>query len=498
MKSYIHKPLTIKKSELFDRKDFCKYSLCPKDYRKLKGSNTNLKVFSDFITKKFRGKEIGSDTYMKRSNYRFLKTINLSNNFLLNETTIEYCKKTIGISPKPNDILIVKDGAGNGLGEVALYTLKNENNYDLLSAGILGAEVKENYLYYIFGILKTSYFKNFVDINTAQGSTIRHSKDEAYNFVIPFPTQKHNDSPKDVEKLVSLITQNIIDKEEQIKLKNQLIDSQIEKELKENQKSKALQYAYPKLSELKKENRLDTGLYEKSYKLNYSLIETYSNGYFQIPVEKFKSGSTPKVRIFNGTKYDYRWVTPTDIEDVGFYKPVEKISMPTAYNLKKDAILFINRTSRGKKGEYVGISCFYDYEYYGQGHHNQGIYRVESFSKSEKLFIVAFMNSTIMRKICGNATIGSKMKEMKSYDFSKLIFPNFPKEKQKEIAKSYYNKADVLTNISLDNYLAEHKKRNQKLGIFQLNMEIFELKEKLENLVDKIVMDEKIDIQEFF
>ena len=77
MKSYIHKPLSIKKSDLFDRKDFCKYSLCPKDYRKLKGTNTNLKVFSDFITKKFRGKEIGSDAYMKKSNYRFLKTVNL-------------------------------------------------------------------------------------------------------------------------------------------------------------------------------------------------------------------------------------------------------------------------------------------------------------------------------------------------------------------------------------------------------------------------------------
>ncbi len=72
------------------------------------------------------------------------------------------------------------------------------------------------------------------------------------------------------------------------------------------------------------------------------------------------------------------------------------------------------------------------------------------------------------------------------------------KQKQKEIAKSYYNKVDGLANISLDNYLAEHKKRNQKLGIFQLNIEIFVLKEKLENLVDKIVMDEKIDIQEFF
>ena len=35
------------------------------------------------------------------------------------------------------------------------------------------------------------------------------------------------------------------------------------------------------------------------------------------------------------------------------------------------------------------------------------------------------MNSTIMRKICGYSTIGSKMKEMKSYDFSKLIFHFF-------------------------------------------------------------------------
>lgn len=37
--------------------------------------------------------------------------------------------------------------------------------------------------------------------------------------------------------------------------------------------------------------------------------------------------------------------------------------------------------------------------------------------------------------------------------------------------KNYYNKIDTLTNISLGNYLAEHKKRSQKLGIFQHNME---------------------------
>ncbi|MCZ6132303.1 hypothetical protein [Campylobacter ureolyticus] len=498
MNNYIIKPLSIRKNEMLNRKDFCRYSLCPKDYRQLKSNNTNLKDFSNFIIKKIRGKEIGSNSYIKKSNYRFLKTSNLGDNFLLDETTIEYCKKTIYVHPKQNDILIVKDGKGNGLGEVVLYDFKNENNYDLLSAGILGARVKIEYLYYILGILKTRYFKNFIDVNTAQGSTMRHSKEEAYNFYIPFPTRKNNQNPKDIENLVSLIVQNIIDKEKLIKLKNKNIDEQTMNELKANQKAEKFKYSYPKINELKEVKRLDTGLYEKEYKLNYSLIKNYSNGYFNIPIENFKSGSTPKIRIFNAKRDGYRWITPTNIEDVGFYKPIEKIFMPTTNNLKKDAILFINRTSKGKKGEYVGISCFYDYKYYGQGHHNQGIYRVENFKKDEKLFIVAFMNANIMRKICGCISIGSKMQEMKIYDFSKLIFPCFPEKVKKVICKNYYNEVNVLSNLTLDNYLKKHKERNKSLGIFQLNMEMFELKKKLEELVYKILMNKPIIINEYF
>lgn len=492
MKSYIYKPLTIKKSEIIKKTT----SLHPKEHKIFKIKNNNIKKIEDFIVNEDVGEQIDVKEYLNFFSGYKLATISNMESLIFNFNYGEnispkiYFKSSKKI--KKGDFLISRNAS---LGKISYV---NEDLNVILNGGISRLQIVNDKKWYIFAFFVLDYGKDYLTLLTSGGGTQQNAKRQnLLDVLIPFPTQKHNDKPKEVEKLVSLITQNIINKEEQIKLKNQSIDSQIEKELKENQKSKALQYSYPKLSELKKENRLDTGLYEKSYKINYSLIETYSNGYFQIPVEKFKSGSTPKVRIFNGTKYDYKWVTPTDIEDVGYYKPVEKISMPTAFNLKKDAILFINRTSRGKKGEYVGISCFYDYEYYGQGHHNQGIYRVENFSKNEKLFIIAFMNSTIMRKICGYSTIGSKMKEMKSYDFSKLIFPNFPKKKQKEIAKSYYNKADALTNISLDNYLTEHKKRNQKLGIFQLKMEIFELKEKIEYLVDKIVMDEEIVINDY-
>lgn len=169
--------------------------------------------------------------------------------------------------------------------------------------------------------------------------------------------------------------------------------------------------------------------------------------------------------------------------------------MPTENNLKKDAILFINRTSKGKKGEYVGITCFYDKEYYGNGHHNQGLYRIEHLPKEEMLFITAFMNSRIMRKICGNISIGSKMKEMKSYDFATLKFPKFNNLLKEKIAILYYNKIQK-DKFDFEKYLENEKERNTKLGIFQLNTEIIEIKNKLDIVINKIIKEEPINITE--
>src|SRR5690606_16145495 len=100
-------------------------------------------------------------------------------------------------------------------------------------------------------LLKSQHFKNYIDLNTAQGSTIRHSKIAALDYKIPFPTKNNYSNPDKVQELVSLIVQNIIDKEEQIKIKNQKIDGLITKELNENQKpERTFQYSYPKISEV--------------------------------------------------------------------------------------------------------------------------------------------------------------------------------------------------------------------------------------------------------
>ena len=283
-------------------------------------------------------------------------------------------------------------------------------------------------------------------------------RDYFKKLYIPFPTTKNHQNPELIEKYISILTQNVLDKEKQIEQRQGLIDELIYSELINNQKT-IFKYNLPKKSDLLNHRRIDTGLFTKKYKKENHLIENYKKGYSQIPDNKFKSGSTPRIRIFNGTKYKYQWVTPTNITDEGFFIPVDTISTPKNNNLNKDCILFINRTSKGKKGEYVGITCFYDLDYYGIGQHNQGLYRIDHLTKDEMLFICAFMNSKIMRKLCGYISIGSKMKEMKSYDFSKIKYPNFSEELKQKLISLYYYMDKPKYNFYLNDYLVKEKKK---------------------------------------
>lgn len=498
MKDYKEHVLSVNISNIDNNES--RFSLSSKDYRKLKIFNKNTRKLKTLLTKTEKlGKEIGSKFYMKKSSHKFLKTVNISNGYLIDESSLEYCKPINKVFPKKNEILIVKDGAGNGLGEVALYPYENYDNKDSISSGLIAINIEPEYRYYVLALLKSQHFKDFIDLNTPQSSTIRHSKKIALEYEIPFPCVQNNSTPKEVEKLVSIIVENIIDKEEQIRIKHNKINQYINEELLNNQNDNSYQYRYPKLKEIAKNLRLDSGIYSTEFKRIDFLINNYKNGYFKISKDDFKSGNTPTIRIFNPKNKKYKWVTPTLISDEGFYIPISTINMKNKQNISSDCVLIINRTSRGKKGEFVGISCFYDVKKYGLGHHNQGLYRISNYNKSEKLFLVCLLNSDIYRKICGCISIGSKMKELKISDFSEIKFLNFPEDTRKKIIEEYYNESDFDTNLQLDidNYLKYFKERNKKIGIFQNSYELVDLRNKLEDIIDKIIYEKEIIIKNY-
>ena len=268
-------------------------------------------------------------------------------------------------------------------------------------------------------------------------------------------------------------------------------------ELKQNQNSTHFKFEFPTIKEIEVSSRLDTGTYSKQFKWIDFLIKNYKHGYFFLDKNNLKSGSTPNTRFIGDIdKLKYRWITPTHCSDNGLIFVNEGINLKGYNNINDDCILFINRTSKGGEGEFVGIATYYNFTDFKEGHHNQGIYRFLDNDKTKMLFVLCMMNCEFMRKYCGALSVGSKMKELKMEHFLQIPFPSFPKETQKEIIKLYHNneikyKSD---NWNLDNFLTNDKEFNNVAGIYELDKTAKQLKAKLNLAIDNIVNDKPVKI----
>jgi hypothetical protein len=470
------------------------YSLSPSFYKAINIKNKNKVLLKNLLNEElnnsFKGIEVGSFAYVPKSNYYFIRTKALQPHFFtLNEDEESIIpimpKKFKSFSLREGDILILKD---SNIGEVVILD-KDLPNY-MISGGIYKLPLKEKIKYYVFGFLKTKFFKEQLNALVSKGSTIKHAKTVFLDCYIPFPKKNLE---KDTINYVSLLVKAIINKEKEIKKKHSLISQEIEKEL--NNTNKNFSFSFPTYQEVLKNNRLDVGLYSKEFKKIDYLIKNYKNGYFTIESKNISGGNTPKKRLFGEeNQYPLKWITPSSISNYGTFIQLESINTPNKNNINENCVLIINRTSKGGRGEYVGISVFYDINIFGKGYHNQGIYKIKNYPDDIFHFIVAFLNSNIMRKYCSFLSVGSKMKEIKINQILQIPFPKFDEEKRKEIGKLYYNNIDYPNNLNLKNFLIEDSKWNNKAGIFQLAISIRKLKNTLNEIFYKIWNDELIEI----
>ena len=435
------------------------------------------------------GKAIGSSSYIKESKYFFIRTRALQTHSFLPILGDPEC--VIPMLPnvfKNNnleygDILLSKD---SNIGEVVFLNKDLKNH--MMCAGLVKLMLPKNIKYYVLAFLKSPFFKEQIMLSASRGSTIRHAKSLWLNALIPFPNY---DNSEELIKHITLLTKAIIRKEESIQYKYQKITKLINEEILNNQKNK-FSFNLPTYKEISIENRIDAGVYTNIYKKNIFYIKNYKNGFYGIEEKNIYSGSTPANRVQNTGKFT--WVTPTDISAHGILKNAPKIHCPKN-NINSDCTLIVNRTSKGGAGEYVGLSAFYNYNHYGPGHHNQGIYRVLGYPKGKLIFIATFMNSPIARKICAGLSVGSKMKEIKLKQFIGIPFPKFPKEIQNHIVKNYYTEERLYKeDLSLNNFETEDLITTNESGIWQLNYQIIKIKQELDKILNKIIMNRRINI----
>ena len=352
--------------------------------------------------------------------------------------------------------------------------------------------------WYTFAFLKSAFCRNQVEVWWSIKGVDNFTEDFLLDTFIPFPTIKNHKNPKQVEEYISLLVQNMIDKEEKIRAKNEEIDSLIEKELIENQKDEKFEYRFPRISEIREEGRLDTGLYWMRYHLEDSYIQKYKNWYSDIFSSWYEVSRGQNLQVSNigeswyfeeYKKLSYRLLLSKYFGN----RTIEKFSYIWNKNFLKTIqqgdIIFSCRGEMGRAYYFPEII-----ENTITNIDNVHLASAEtSIEQKTYLFCIFwfFKKRGILDAI---ACTGSGAPSFTKYQFEKLKIPNFPASKQQEIAILYYHPLSKNEDLNLENYLERENQRNKEVGIFQLNMEIFELRERLGELVDAVVMERTINI----
>lgn len=487
MSNFLIKPNSIKKSDILNKV----FSLHPSEHKKIDIRNKNLKSISQLVNDEGVGEQINVDEYLNFNSNYTLVTISNMGKCIIDETQGErispFIYKDSAKKLSKGDVLVSRNAS---LGKI---TLVNKDFNGILNGGISYLKFKEDKKYYAFAFFLLDYGADYLTVLTSGGGTQKNAKRQnLLDLKIPFPTSENHKTPVLIEKYVSLLTQNIIDKEEQIGKKLKQINELIEKELKSS--FTKFSFTHPKKSTFTKNNfRLDTGLYKEEYKKIVDGIKKYENGYFSLASlkkHKWVSGSTPSALIETNLKTDKLWIAVADINYGLTYKRLKSFKIKDNINIIQNGDILITR-----KGATVGKMIIYFDTGYKETFVNEDLKVLRlDIPMYEKVFIGLFLNSKYGQvQMLSNGSKGTKQ-GLTNPNILNVVIPKFPDAIKKQIAVLYHNEIKKEELNDLDSYLETEKNRNSKIGIAQLNLESFELIEKLDSVIHKIITNEPITI----
>lgn len=493
MSSFVQNPSSIRRSDLIrEGNSFSVYQ-----HKIVPCPNKNTKTVKQLLKRKINGFEPGSEEY-----------VNFSDNYFVRISDMDDLNYTFSVKPGTQKIRPVQGNNSEKIiqnGDICYQTASNVGNVCIYTGScdaffnshIINLEFNQD-KYYIFGFLKSNFGKNQVEVAGSIKGVDNFRETLLLNTIIPFPTKKIHKNPSEVIKYFSLIVQNIIDKELVIKEKISQIYELIEDELNNNQKNNTFTYKYPKKSEIVRKKRLDSLRYKcESKEFNFK-ITNYEFGYSNLSSLEFEVKRGQNLQISNIGKSIY-----SDHEENNFYRLILSSHISEDSTLKKWTYLGnkkklkkINKEdiifcSRG--AQFGRVMIFPEEINAITNIDNMHIYN-ENASLNQKIFLTLFLSYLRnTRQIYQFGMVGNGSISLTKYQLDTINFPNFPEEKQKEIAYIYYNPLKhVKTNFT--NYLNKERLRNKEIGIYQLNMEIIKLRQILDNLIWNIVNELEIII----
>lgn len=495
MGKYVHIQDCVRYSDV-KRKD---YTFSSSQYKNLFLSNPNYWYVKDFLERPLNrtdlGTEVGSLSYIDKSPCRFVRTKALQEySFLLNinqETALPIMPSDfISKDLKAGDILISKD---SNIGEVVVLE-KDYPNY-MLSGAIYRLPVKKEWKYYLLAFIKHDVFREQIDFMVPPGSTIRHAKTIFLDCKIPLPHQ--NDS--NVVRFISILTKAIVEKESIIHDRYRKIIESIEKELEENQLENEFIYKLPKVSELKKLNRLDAAMYTEYFCREIFKIKNYKHGYCDIEEMGFILSRGQNLQVSNigesiySNEYHknfYKLVLPKYISIYGTINVESYLGNRNKLKTLKVGDLIFGAEASGRS--FVVID-----EYENTITNIHGLtFQQKEHDPIKAIYIKCFLDYLLNKGMIELLSVGGNGGSLAEKYWPLIPFPKFPQDKKEEISSLYYNhKQYDSKSCNIENFIDYDIEFNTTAGIYELDKSIKYLKSLLNKAIDDIANNREVRIE---
>ena len=289
---------------------------------------------------------------------------------------------------------------------------------------------------YLLAVLRTDFFTEQILGFQTRGMYPRLDSDAMCKVVIPIPQDEN------VVKFVSLMSKAYLNKYKLIKNRHASILQIIEKELADNQKSNDFSYKLPTINEIENVGRLDASLYKDFFKRNLYKVLNYKYGYAPLTKQDLTliPGPSLELRLL-GTRIDsdhyidgfYRLITPKQITNYGIVKSEEFIGTPASIEKIKFGDILFGESGTGRS------MVFLDKDNHTINNAHAHILRSNRADDLDRVITIRSILQYYKEiGIVDCLTVGGAGGHLSPSYFDRIMIPNFPISKQKEIASLYY------------------------------------------------------------
>lgn len=460
----------------------------------------NVKHIRDLLVKDNpfdKGVEPGSLWYIRKSSRYFIRT-----KALQEHSCLLYRKgdAIVPINPKvfqfvglsDGDILMSKD---SNVGECVMIDSDRWKDY-MFCGGIVRLHPTCD-RHYLFAFLKHPLFKTQLRAMLPRGSTITHAKKLWLDCVIPFPNQLDIDT---VIRYVAALSRAIVDKEKEIRDRTDMIHCAIHNELISNQRPSAFVFKYPSIHDVRKLGRLDAGIYDMEYKSKIWLVDNYINS-SETPSEngfKVTPGPSLEIKILR-TRLDsptykpgfYALILPTNISVYGTMNEIPYMGTGKKLPLlQKGDIVF------GEAGFQKGRSVVLLEGIDKCTTNAHGLYaRRQDGDIVKSIFFRCIFNWYRSMRLVDIMAVGGSGGHFSPEYFDYVRIPKFPDEVQANIARLYHNPVSPPSGVpTLSTFVEWHRSWNTELGIWELDLEMKKLQEKLLAVQEQIIQGNTVSV----